>query len=417
VLKFADLSGAADITAVQIGFNTTPVASNDCWMFYSPATNLLYLANNAGAFSGSPLALGTSGTLQNSQCTVNVGGSSASMSGNTLTVNVALSFAPAFAGAKNIYLYSQNVTEASGFAQAGTWTVPVVGGPIPVSVTPNTGSGASQTFAFAFSDSAGATDITAAQIGINTVVSGSSACWMYYARSTNMLYLANDAGAFAISPITVGTAGTLSNSQCSINVGTSSAVPSGNTLTLNLAISFTPAFTGAKNIYMYVQNATQSNGFTQEGTWTVPAASGPVVVSVTPNSGTGASQTFAFAFSDSAGATDITAAQIGFNTVVSGTSACWMYYARSTNLLYLANDAGAFAISPIAVGTAGTLSNSQCSINVGTSSAVPSGNTLTLNLAVTFASPAFTGTKNIYMYVQNASKSNGFTQEGTWTVP
>jgi hypothetical protein len=137
-------------------------------------------------------------------------------------------------------------------------------------VTPNSGSGASETFAFAFSDAAGAADISAAQIGINTSMSGSSSCWMYYAASTNEIYLANNAGSFATAGLTVGTSGTLSNSQCTVNVGSSSASLSGNTLTLNLALSFTPAFAGTKNIYMYVQNATQSNGFTQEGTWTAP---------------------------------------------------------------------------------------------------------------------------------------------------
>src|SRR5277367_3131030 len=174
----------------------------------------------------------------------------------------------------------------------------------PVSVTPSSGTGSSQTFAFAFSDLAGAADITAAQIGFNTSLAGTNSCWMYYAASTETIYLANNAGGFASGGLVLGSSGTLQNSQCTINVATSSVSLSGNTLTLHLAMSFAPAFAGAKNIYMYVQNATVSNGFTQEGTWTVTGASGPVPVSVTPNSGSGASQTFAFAFSDTAGASD-----------------------------------------------------------------------------------------------------------------
>src|SRR5208282_4649908 len=128
------------------------------------------------------------------------------------------------------------------------------------------GSGASQTFAFAFSDSAGAADITAAQIGINTAVNGTGACWMYFAAGTQMIYLANDAGAFATAGLALGSSGTLQNSQCTINVNTSSVSLSGNTLTLNLVLSFAPGFAGTKNVYMYVQNATQSAGFTKEGT-------------------------------------------------------------------------------------------------------------------------------------------------------
>ncbi len=413
---FSDTAGAADITAAQIGFNAAVVGSNSCWMYYAAATNTIYLSNNAGAFANPGLTLGSSGTLQNSQCTINVAASSVLLSGNTLTLSLALSFAPAFAGVKNTYMWVQNSTVANGFTQEGTWTVPGASGPVPVSVTPNSGSGSSQTFAFAFSDTAGAADITAAQTGFNTSLAGTNSCWMYYAASTETIYLANNAGAFATGGLVVGSSGTLQNSQCTINVATSSVSFSGNTLTLSLALSFAPAFAGAKNIYMYVQNATLSNGFTQEGTWTVPGASGPVLVSVNPSGESGSSQTFAFVFSDSAGAANITAAQIGINTSMAGANSCWMYYAASTQTIYLANNAGAFANPGLTLGSSGTLQNSQCTINVNTSSVLLSGNTLTLSLALSFA-PAFAGAQNVYMYVQNATLANGFTQEGTWTVP
>ncbi len=413
---FSDSGGAADISAAQIGFNTSLAGTNACWMYYAASTKTIYLSNNAGAFANPGLVLGSSGTLQNSQCTINVATSSVLLSGNTLTLYLALSFAPAFAGTQNIYMFVQNATLSNGFTQEGTWTVPGASGPVPVSVTPSSGTGSSQTFAFVFSDSAGAADITAAQIGFNTAMVGTNSCWMYYAAATKTIYLSNNAGAFANPGLVLGSSGTLQNSQCTISVATSSVLLSGNTLTLNLALSFAPAFAGAQNIYMYVQNATLSNGFTQEGTWTVPGASGPVPVSVTPSSGTGSSQTFAFVFSDSAGAADITAAQIGFNTAVVGTNSCWMYYAAATKTIYLSNNAGAFANPGLVLGSSGTLQNSQCTISVATSSVLLSGNTLTLSLALSFA-PAFAGTQSIYMFVQNATLSNGFTPEGTWTVP
>jgi hypothetical protein len=62
----------------------------------------------------------------------------------------------------------------------------------------------------------------------------------------------------------------LQNSQCTLNVGASSASMSGNTLTLNLALSFTAAFAGAKNVYMEVENATHDSGWSPHGAWTVP---------------------------------------------------------------------------------------------------------------------------------------------------
>jgi hypothetical protein len=49
--------------------------------------------------------------------------------------------------------------------------------------------------------------------------------------------------------MTIGAAGTLPNSQCTINVGASSVSASGNNLTLNLALTFESAYAGAKNTY------------------------------------------------------------------------------------------------------------------------------------------------------------------------
>ena len=74
--------------------------------------------------SHAPLTIGSTGTAQNSQCSINAGASSLSMSGTTLTLNLALSFTPSFAGSKNMYMETQNATLASGWVQRGTWIVP-----------------------------------------------------------------------------------------------------------------------------------------------------------------------------------------------------------------------------------------------------------------------------------------------------
>jgi hypothetical protein len=294
--------------------------------------------------------------------------------------------------------------------------------PEPVSVTSNSSSGSSQTFAFNFSDPNGATDIVSAQMDINAQLSSTNACYFYYSRTSNALYLANDAGAWQ-GPATIGSSGTLSNSQCSVNVGGSSVSASGTTLTLNLAISFQAAFAGTKGIFMEVQSATQDSGWSNLGSWTVTSGGGgnggssgpPAAVSVTPNSSSGSSQTFAFTFTDPNGATDIVSTQMEINAQLSATNACYFYYSRASNALYLANDAGAWQ-GPVTVGGSGTLSNSQCSVNAGGSSASASGTTLTLNLAISFEA-GFAGAKNIYMEVQNATVDSGWSLHGAWTVP
>jgi hypothetical protein len=63
----------------------------------------------------------------------------------------------------------------------------------------------------------------------------------------------------------------LQNSQCAIALGSTTVVPNGNSLTLDLATTFAPTYTGAKNVYMYAANAAGINsGWMQRGTWTVP---------------------------------------------------------------------------------------------------------------------------------------------------
>jgi hypothetical protein len=456
---------------------------------------------------------------------VDAGASSVSTSGNNLTLNLALTFKAAFAGAKNIYMEVQNATQDSGWVQRGHWTVPSAapspdfslgmtagpgsvaaggsasytvtvtgsngfsgtvsfgvsglpsgvtgsfnpstvtgsgsttltilttggaspggftitvtgtggslthnatasltitsggssGPPAPVSVTPNTGSGSSGTFAFAFSDPNGAADIASAQIDIGATLSATGSCYFYYARGSNAIYLATDAGAWQ-GPLAIGSAGTMQNSQCTVDAGASSVSTSGNTLILNLALSFQAGFAGAKNVYMEVRNATQDSGWSVHGTWTVASSGGsaspPTPVSVTPNTGSGMSETFVFVFSDGNGATDIASAQIDIGSKLSATGSCYFYYARGRNAIYLASDAGAWQ-GPLTVGSTGTLANSQCSVDGGTSSMSMSGNTLTLNLALTFEAE-FAGAKNVYMEVQNPTRDSGWSLNGAWTVP
>jgi len=67
--------------------------------------------------------------------------------------------------------------------------------------------------------------------------------------------------------MSLGATGTLQNSQCTLNVGASSVVLSGTSLTLNLALGFQAAFAGSKNVYMFVQNASLGSGWSQQGVW------------------------------------------------------------------------------------------------------------------------------------------------------
>ncbi len=160
----------------------------------------------------------------------------------------------------------------AGWQQEGTWTVSAGSGvPATVSVTPSSGSGASQSFALQYSDTAGAASLEYVYAWFNgSLTSAASSCFVYYKPSTNQLNLLSDA-ATGWLVATPGTAATIQNSQCSVNAGSITVASSGNTLTLNLAMTFKPAYAGAKNVYLYATDVSGSNsGWQQLGAWTVP---------------------------------------------------------------------------------------------------------------------------------------------------
>ena len=140
---------------VWVYFNATLArpAANTCLVDYNLATNQVILLNDA-ASAWMPATPGAAQTLQNSQCSLNVAATSVVLSGNNLTLNLAMTFATAYAGVQNVYLYAGDVSGSnSGWQQLGAWTVPSGAGvPAANSVTPSTGSGASQTFTLQYSD-------------------------------------------------------------------------------------------------------------------------------------------------------------------------------------------------------------------------------------------------------------------------
>jgi len=417
---FTDVNGASDLTSTQVIFNAGLSGVSGCYLYTVPSSGAVYLANNADSGFSAPLTLGVAGTLQNSQCSINMGASSGVMSGNTYTMNLAVTFQAGFTGAKGVFGYVLQTTGglASGWQQLGTWTVPVTAQPPTESVSPLSGSGLSQTFAFAFTDVNGASDLVSTQVIFNAGLSGVSGCYLYTVPASGAVYLANNADSGFSAPLTLGVAGTLQNSQCSINMGASSGIMSGNTYTMNLAVTFQTGFAGAKGVFGYVLQTTGglASGWQQLGTWTVPSGAQPPTESVSPLSGSGVSQTFSFAFTDVNGASDLASTQVLFNAGLNAVSACYIYTVPASGAVYLANNADSGFSAPLTLGVAGTLQNSQCSINMGASSGVMSGNTYTMNLAITFQT-GFTGAKGVFGYVLQTTGglASGWQQLGTWT--
>ncbi len=239
-LQYSDTNGTGSLLWVWAWFGASiGSGANSCVLYYQPSTNQVNLLNDAGA-AWTAATLGGASTLRNSQCSVYAAGTSVLLNGNSLTLNVAITFNPAFSGAKNIYMYSADISGSNtGWLQRGGWTVPSGSGvSAAVSVTPSSGAGASQSFTLQYSDTVGATSLLWTWAWFNgTLGTGANSCLLYYQPSTNQMNLMNDAGT-AWMAATPGAATTLQNSQCSLNLAAISAILNGNTLTLNLAVTF-----------------------------------------------------------------------------------------------------------------------------------------------------------------------------------
>jgi hypothetical protein len=144
-----------------------------------------------------------------------------------------------------------------------------------------------------------------------------------------------------------------------------------------------------------------------------PTAVPPTPVSVTPNSGNGTSQTFTVQYSDVNGQGYIGWAETLINSSLSYAGSCAVGY-DGGSLMYLINDAGSSWGTGMAVGSSGTLQNSQCSLDLSRVTISGSGNVLNVSLPLTFKS-GFGGTKTIYGAVHDRDyRNSGLTALGTW---
>jgi hypothetical protein len=209
----------------------------------------------------------TGGVLQR----VAVEGDVAPQTGNgtyiTLPFHVASAAHPAF--------YAQisggTVREAIYTVAAGSASAPAA-----VSVTPNAGSGLSQTFSFLYSDASGYTDLRLLAAMINSSLNAANACYLQYDVVNNSLALMDNSGNNPVGTLTPGTNVNLQNSQCTLSGSGSSVSGSGAQITLNAALAFQSSFSGTRQIYMYASNSLgEVSGWQDLGSWsatgTLPA--------------------------------------------------------------------------------------------------------------------------------------------------
>ena len=121
---YGDPNGSADLFWASLLFNSSLNSTNSCWAVYNPTWNALFLYNDAGTALIGPVTPGIPGTLQNSQCILDAGASSAAATASGYVVNFALGFKGSFTGQKSAYMTAIDAEGAnSGWQTRGSWEV------------------------------------------------------------------------------------------------------------------------------------------------------------------------------------------------------------------------------------------------------------------------------------------------------
>jgi hypothetical protein len=265
----SDQGGSGYLVAVAMLFSTSLNTTNACSLVYDRTRNTISLAYDNPANGAAVLVPGSSMVISNNQCTLNGVNSTVVAGGTSLVVTLDLAFNAAYFGPKNIYLYAAESLTNSGWFTVGGWNV-TGGAPTADSVNPASGSGSSPNFTFTASDSASSSNI----VGMKLLVTAGSpanlanACYLFYDRVSSTIGLyANDG--VTLSTKGIGSSAALQNSQCA--VGYTVMITSGNSVSFTINLVFkSPAFSGAKTVYLQGLEPNASSGWVARGTWTVP---------------------------------------------------------------------------------------------------------------------------------------------------
>jgi hypothetical protein len=266
VMTVSDPPSAANLTSVAalITSGASTNTANACYVVYNRASATVNLYGDDGV-SLSSKPLGSSANLQNSQCAV--GGTSATVSGNSVIFTLQVLYKSPFFGPKNLYLLgSEAGSVSSGFVNVGTWIV-AFGVPTADSVSPSSGSGVFPTYLFTVSDPSAAANITSVAVLVTTgaATNTAGACYVIYNRTNVTIGLYGDDGiSFSSKPL--GSSSNLQNSQCA--VGFAGGVVSGNSVQFTLQVLYKSGFAGLKTVYLSASETSASSGWVARGTWT-----------------------------------------------------------------------------------------------------------------------------------------------------
>ena len=134
LFTYVDPSGPGDLVNVWAAIGN-PSGPGSCVVEVTPNNNAASLTQGAGYFGVGPSALGSQGTLQSGQCSLNLANSGAVWSGNTFAISLSLTFAASYSGPQNISAEAGGVSVIGpGWQALGSWTVASTPVPGPCSV-------------------------------------------------------------------------------------------------------------------------------------------------------------------------------------------------------------------------------------------------------------------------------------------
>ena len=123
---YQDQSTAANLQTVWALINTAIDGRAACYVAYYRPGNQLYLyPDNGDGTQATNIVLAGNNTIGNSQCTISAQGANVQTTGNTLMLSLPITFKPAFAGFRGVWMAAYTLGGAVSPWQAlGAWNVP-----------------------------------------------------------------------------------------------------------------------------------------------------------------------------------------------------------------------------------------------------------------------------------------------------
>lgn len=264
---FTSPKGVSELGVVNVLLNRALDGRQECYLAYDSVNDVLVLQNDAGT-DGSVLALPSSNSLTNSQCSIDGAGVQAVKSGTTLTLTIPFTFSESFGGSHAVYLAARDRASGnSGWAAAGSHRVSVLPtNPLPLTAGlagPTLRAGVTTPITVLYRDAAASVNLQPVQLLINSALDGANACYFGFDHAGNYVYLVGDNGELQPTPVRLngaaGGAASIQNSQCTLFAAGSTFQDNGDTLVLELQVRFKAAFIGRRLVYGGAQTVGGAN--------------------------------------------------------------------------------------------------------------------------------------------------------------